>query len=215
MPLAIASSAWSWPMTRSSRCSFSSSTVWISSLTMRPTGMPVQLATTSADRLLVDVVDQRVARPGSPRAWLHLRSAVELALRAAPQLRPRRPRLRPPRRPPRPRPRPRPDRLPVPASAQLAHRRLAPARALRPGLLQASNSARSFFDLDAPRSCARLAAGSPMSMPTPSPRVDLSSIRAARVSIDLGRRALWLMRDAGAGGVEQADPLSGSCRPEM
>ncbi len=48
MRLAIISSAWSWPMMRFFRCRSRLSTVSISLRAMRPTGMPVQSATTEA-----------------------------------------------------------------------------------------------------------------------------------------------------------------------
>ena len=48
MRRAIISRAWRWPMIRCSRVSASCSTVSISFLTMRPTGMPVQSPTTDA-----------------------------------------------------------------------------------------------------------------------------------------------------------------------
>ena len=48
MRLAIISIAWSWPITRSARCLAMLSTVSISLAAMRPTGMPVQSATTLA-----------------------------------------------------------------------------------------------------------------------------------------------------------------------
>ena len=60
MRWAIISSAWSWPMTRWLSVSASLSTVSISFLTMRPTGMPVQSCDDRGDRLLVDArQDQR------------------------------------------------------------------------------------------------------------------------------------------------------------
>ena len=48
MRWAMASRACDWPTIRSSMRSFRARTVWISSVTMRPTGMPVQPETTSA-----------------------------------------------------------------------------------------------------------------------------------------------------------------------
>ena len=48
MRCAIISSAWRWPMTRWFSVSASLSTASISFFTMRPTGMPVQSATTDA-----------------------------------------------------------------------------------------------------------------------------------------------------------------------
>jgi hypothetical protein len=48
MRLAIISIAWSWPITRWPAVSASCSTVSISLAAMRPTGMPVQSATTLA-----------------------------------------------------------------------------------------------------------------------------------------------------------------------
>ena len=69
MRLAIISSAWRWPMTRCSSVSASFSTVSISFLTMRPTGMPVQSCTTDGHGLLVDArQDQRPSRPAARAA---------------------------------------------------------------------------------------------------------------------------------------------------
>ncbi len=48
MRLAIISIAWSWPITRCASSLGSLSTVSISLAAMRPTGMPVQSATTAA-----------------------------------------------------------------------------------------------------------------------------------------------------------------------
>ena len=48
MRLAICSRAWSWPTTRPLSASFSRSTASISSVSIRPTGMPVQLSTMDA-----------------------------------------------------------------------------------------------------------------------------------------------------------------------
>ncbi len=54
MRRAIMSSAWRWPMMRCSSVSASLSTASTSFLTMRPTGMPVQLCDDAGDRLVID-----------------------------------------------------------------------------------------------------------------------------------------------------------------
>ena len=55
MRFAIIARPWDWPTTRRLRISGSRNTFSISSLTMRPTGMPVQSETTDGDHLLVDM----------------------------------------------------------------------------------------------------------------------------------------------------------------
>ena len=211
MRRAIMSRPCCWPMTRWPSVSPSFSTASISFFTIRPTGMPVQSATTLATACAsTDGQDQRrlaLQRGELGLQLVQLRQQLSRSLASAGSAPCRR-------------------RVALPPSAAAgrrpACRRRAAARAARgPGRRSPSPRcqrclerrraararARSFSSTSVPARCRS-------STPTAAsrsmmPRLDLERLDAAPAVLDLGRRRVLADRDAGAGGVEQAHRLVG------
>ena len=209
MRWAIISSAWSWPIDAlAQRARRACSTVSISFFTMRPTGMPVQSATTLATacastrrqdqrRLALQRrelgLQLRAARPAASRA-------LGAALRRAPAAR-RRFGARRRRRP---------------ACRRRAAARAAPGRWSTSAF--SSLPARLAARRGAPRSAASFSCDVAPRVPTldadrrlalDDAELDLERLDAPAAVLDLGRHRVLADRDARAGGVEQADRLVG------
>ena len=197
MRLAMASIAWSWPMTRSfrlvgdgaGRCS-------ISSLTIRPTGMPVQSPTTAAT---ASAIDRRRTPSGValgrvqvlPSASCEAASSVAVGLG---RLRASSPARRAASA--------RGDRAAItPASGCLFASHLAVTSAQRGRVLRRCAS------IQLGRVGRSHAADRPRA--SPCSRSTSSSSTLALASSTGGRRRVLRDGDAGAGGVEQADRLVG------
>ena len=203
MRWAIASRACDWPMTRSSSWSSSVRTVWISSVTILPTGMPVQPETTSAIVWRVDAdLHQRVlalelaqlVRPGLEVGLERLdlgRRASASACDVAPSASP----------------------LPAAWCRSIWSRRSricsTSARSCVPALLQLVE-----LRLGLPELLDGL--GEPFVVPgagdllaLEDADLDLEVLDPRLAVLDGRRRRVLAERDAGAGGVEQADRLVG------
>ena len=225
MRRAIISSACRWPITRWFSVSARFSTVSISFFTMRPTGMPVQSATTRGDGLLVDArqdqrrlalqrgqlrLQRRRARASSCCALRRRRRRGSAACRrggAGGLARSRRRRRLLQRRCPCLRP----ARRPRAACARMS-RIAIDQLAARPSSAASSSASRCSLGAPAVSSAAFAALGcvdADRLLAADDLELGLQRLDRPAAVLELGRHRVLADRDARAGRVEQADRLVG------